>query len=345
MTSESLVMTSGSLVMTSDLHVISLVTFMTCHFTCQVPLDRVVFPPSPPPPPSLFPSLFPPSYLSQHSPPWPRGPSIHNNTPNALCTGCDGKLDSNVHYDTCGVCGGADKCKLGPTLNTNTIVVNFIFGVDAGKSHVRDETNVVAYDYAFRPSSPACQTHILKVCSDVQALAASRLQETSPSDCLFNNFDSSIANISSFTGLPVPEDSFLNLFARFLLDGKNLLKYSGQVGWNGASADHVKFVSLRFRTKMSTQAAGYKIWEEFKFWEGLADQINKNIEGTPAENQCSVFQTAHEFPIAQVQISAINGLVYSIVISVWVFFPLFPLFLLFFKTPRNGCQKGKKQNS
>ena len=42
MTSESLVMTSGSLVMTSDLHVISLVTFMTCHFTCQVPLDRVV---------------------------------------------------------------------------------------------------------------------------------------------------------------------------------------------------------------------------------------------------------------------------------------------------------------
>ena len=43
MTSESLVMTSGSLVMTSDLHVISLVTFMTCHFTCQVPLDRVVW--------------------------------------------------------------------------------------------------------------------------------------------------------------------------------------------------------------------------------------------------------------------------------------------------------------
>ena len=35
-------MTNKSLVMTSDLHVISLVTFMTSDFTCQVPLDRVV---------------------------------------------------------------------------------------------------------------------------------------------------------------------------------------------------------------------------------------------------------------------------------------------------------------
>ena len=283
------------------------------------------------------------------------GRHVQTAVPNAACTGCDGILSSGVYTDSCGVCGGTDDCRIKTGTDTTTVEVSFLFGVDEDRSHKDGEEFVVAYDYAFDPTTVGCQKHLGQICDIVYQRAWTHMQvdEAAGANCMFTRVDDYLHRTSELHrhgklaelkaggsrpyldacldpetntsgvctgGLPVVPSGFVPALQDFLHE-EAWLPYFFQTGWATkgwvARDSRLKYFKLLFRTNRDGLSSGYAIVDEFHFWEDLMDDINEMLEGTTDAARCRGYQTADEYPEAFVQIAAVNGLIYSVVISVW----------------------------
>eukprot|EP01065_Artemidia_motanka_P052031 TRINITY_DN929_c3_g1_i2.p1 TRINITY_DN929_c3_g1~~TRINITY_DN929_c3_g1_i2.p1 ORF type:complete len:2620 (+),score=805.34 TRINITY_DN929_c3_g1_i2:73-7932(+) len=263
-------------------------------------------------------------------PPWPEGTSHRVAEPNATCRGCDGVLHSRKKVDQCGVCGGHDECKLVTGPDTNTVLVYVVWGIVAGKSGFdkSEDRGYVTYDLDFDVADPVCQQAMLTFCRELNdtALRAGHLQRPGAL-CMLDGLDRWLdkRRRQGYThhgycpdgectdsGLPVEKFAFMPALMGYLNTRPPDATQAGFENWPAPS--RVKYMRFEFRTPQKTTASAFTLKDEFDWWEAAVRDTAAKLP--PGCNR--PYQTAYEWPGAFAQVTAVNGLAYSVGISLVV---------------------------
>eukprot|EP01064_Diplonema_japonicum_P035005 TRINITY_DN7420_c0_g2_i1.p1 TRINITY_DN7420_c0_g2~~TRINITY_DN7420_c0_g2_i1.p1 ORF type:complete len:898 (+),score=155.07 TRINITY_DN7420_c0_g2_i1:396-3089(+) len=287
-------------------------------------------------------------------PPWPVSQYTNKAEPNSACMGCDGRLHSDKRMDSCSVCGGNNDCKVAELVDTNTVEVTFVWGIDSARSYKDRLGEHVVYDKEFNPSDVRCQQHLLDscrhiaekvACSDnecgVPAPAQEGADQSAQFECLLQSFETWVRekrttsaglskyplhceNRSCAEGLPLPSSVFEEAIQDWLFeDRRDVMRYFGFYGALSRPwvTRKLKFIMLPVRTTTDIGESAYSLLQRHNAWDETMDALNHG-----QARGCLGYQTAPQWPPAFVQVTAINGLAYAIAISLLTSFVIVLMF-------------------
>ena len=240
-------------------------------------------------------------------------------------------------------------------VNTNKALVDIVFGLDG----ILEDTDIISIDGEEEPvgtpvywggeffdvSTVAAQQHIADMCDSLAAL--DDVLQVQSMMCFMTDFRGWVQSgcprapedeVCPCTGgvcsFPVPRDSFLNAGATggllkswLKLDGG---KYFRHIGFERHPTQghsiRVNFARISVYTKLSTQEPGFSALSTFNRLENFVASWNERAEAGQVAGLASspAYQTSKLWIKMFTEVSAVNGIVYAIVIIAFCsFFTIF----------------------